>query len=302
MDDLRRIDLNLLLALHALLEEQHVSRAALRLNRSQPAVSHALAQLRGHFDDPLLVRSGGRLELTARAKQLQRPLAEALGKLNGLLSTSLFDPGKARREFRLGLSDYAARIVLPGLMRRMRSQAPGVDLAVTQGASREALIGRLIDGDLDIALGIFPDAPPDVRVRALFEDRFVCVADRESVADSKQMTFEDWLARPHVKHSLRPDAVDEVDKALLASGRKRRIALALPHWSTALELIEGTDLILTIANRAVMDLANHPRLMQFHPPLSLSAFTYQQAWHVRRDSDAGHAWLRQSIAECAAFQ
>src|SRR5436309_288049 len=118
MDDLRRIDLNLLLTLHALLTEQHVTRAAVRLHKSQPAVSHALAQLRDIFDDPLLVRRENGLTLTARARDLLGPLDDALGQLNGLVGESTFDAAHARRCFRLALSDYGARSVLPALMRR----------------------------------------------------------------------------------------------------------------------------------------------------------------------------------------
>ena len=123
MDDLRRIDLNLLLTLHALLTEQHVTRAAVRLHKSQPAVSHALAQLRDIFDDPLLVRRENGLTLTARARDLLGPLDDALGQLNGLVGESTFDAAHARRCFRLALSDYGARSVLPALMRRLRREA-----------------------------------------------------------------------------------------------------------------------------------------------------------------------------------
>ena len=98
MDDLRRIDLNLLLTLHALLAEQHVSRAALRLHRSQPAVSHALAQLREIFADPLLVRRGGRLQPTARALELAQPLREALQQLDALLSSCLLYTSPSPRD------------------------------------------------------------------------------------------------------------------------------------------------------------------------------------------------------------
>ena len=157
MDELRRIDLNLLVTLQALLAERHVTRAAVRLNKSQPAVSHALAQLRKHFDDPLLVRREKGLTLTAKAQQLAEPLDQALDGLNCLLAMPDFDPSKASRRFRLALSDYAARIMLPHLARHLRSAAPGIDLAVSQGSSREALIGQLVDGEIDLALSIFSD-------------------------------------------------------------------------------------------------------------------------------------------------
>jgi DNA-binding transcriptional LysR family regulator len=298
MDELRRIDLNLLLALNALLEEMHVTRAARRLNRSQPAVSQALAQLRAYFDDPLLIRHGGRFELTVRARQLQRPLSEALVQLSGLLSKTPFNPSEVRREFRIAMSDYASHIVLPPLMRHLRIQAPGIQLAIVQGRSREAMVGQLLDGDIDIALGVFDSAPAEVQVQPLFEDTFVCVVDAKVMAGA-EMGLEDWLARPHVMLALRPDAVDEIDGVLKAMNRERFIALALPHWSAALEVIRDTDLILTVAARAARDLAAYPTLKSFAVPLPLPPLTYQQAWHKRRVPDPGHEWLRRTIAMCS---
>ncbi|WPJ98802.1 LysR family transcriptional regulator [Pseudomonas putida] len=298
MDELRKIDLNLLLALHALLSERHVTRAALRLHRSQPAVSHALAQLRKHFDDPLLVRQGGGMALTARAQSLAQPLQDALSNLDSLLATPLFEPARAQRRFRLSLSDYASRIILPHLLRHLRQVAPGVDLAISQ-ASRETMLAQLLDGELDLALGLFPELPQDITAQPLFADRFISVADRQVLPASGGMALEDWLARPHVLMAMRPDAFDEIERALAARGLQRRIALALPHWSAAVEVLAGTDLILTVASRAVGSLRQHRTLRQFTPPLAIPSFDYQQAWHKRKDSDPGHRWLRETVRACS---
>lgn len=294
MDDLRRIDLNLLMTLHALLEEEHVTRAAVRLNKSQPAVSHALSQLRAHFDDQLLIRREGKLAMTAKARRLQRPLRDALLQLNGLMSNDGFDPVTAKRQFRLGMSDYAARTILPSLVRLLRVEAPGIDLGIVQGTSRESMIAQLVDGDLDLAMGIFPDTPPDIHVQGLFEDQFICVADSNVVPQGKSLTFEDWLSRPHVMLALRPDAIDEIDLVLARKHVARRNALAMPHWSAAIDLLVGTDLVLTVASRAVSNA--RPGLTVFSPPLEIPPFTYHCAWHARRDGDFGHGWLRQVIA------
>lgn len=296
MDELRRIDLNLLLTLHALLAERHVTRAALRLHKSQPAVSHSLAQLREHFNDPLLVRQHGKLELTARANSLWQPLSEALGNLNSLLGTPQFDPLQAQRRFRLSLSDYAARLVMPDLMRYVRNHAPGFDFAISQ-ASRNAMLVQLADGELDLALGIFPELPQGIQVEMLFEEDFVCLADKSAIPAKGGLSLEEWLARPHVMLALRPDAHDEIERALAAKGLKRRIAVALPHWSAAVELLQGTDLVLTIARRAVGPQRSFRELRQFAPPrqLQLPKMAYQQAWHTRKDNDPALSWLRQVV-------
>lgn len=301
MDDLRRIDLNLLLTLHALLAEQHVSRAALRLHRSQPAVSHALAQLREIFADPLLVRRGGRLQPTARALELAQPLQDALQQLDALLNSPGFDPTRARRSFRLAMSDYGARVVLPRLMRGLREDAPEVDLVVTQG-SREAMLSQLFDGEIDLALGVFPTLAAPLRAETLFEERFACLADRDSLPARGGLTLAQWLARPHVLVAVRPGADNEIDLALAALGEQRRVALALPHWTAATEVIAGTDLLLTVARRSLAGRLSLRGLRCFEPPLPIRAFNFQQAWHERREGDAAHRWLRDRVMQACQLE
>lgn len=300
MDELRRIDLNLLLALHALLAEQHVTRAALRLHKSQPAVSHALAQLRDILGDPLLVRRGGRMVLTPRAQELAPPLQEALGQLNALLQAPAFDPSLAVRRVRLALSDYAAHLVLPALVRRLRREAPGIDLAIGQ-AGREAMLAQLVDGEIDLALGVFPDAPAGIRLQTLFEEHFVSAADAGTLPARGGLPLEDWLTRPHVLVAVRPEADDEIDLALAAQGLRRHVALVLPHWRAATEVLAGTDLLLTVASRSLAPLRrgrHRPCVRAFAPPLALPRFAFQQAWHLRRETDPAHAWFRRTVWDC----
>lgn len=301
MDELRRIDLNLLLTLHALLTEKHVTRAAVRLHRSQPAVSHALAQLRSLFDDPLLMRKGGKMALTVRAQTLLPSLERALSELNDLVGAPEFDPLTARRTFRVAMSDYAARIVLPLLVSFLRRAAPGFDIAISQ-ASREMMLTQLEDGELDLALGIFPDARGEIQREELFPEQFICLADREYLPNGRDLTLEEWLEKPHVMLGLKPDSVDEIEKALAAKGLKRHICIALPHWSAAVRLLPGTDLVLTVASRSVSPERYHESLCRFSPPIELPGFSYVQAWHVRKDRDPAHQWLRNAVRNsCERF-
>lgn len=296
MDDLRRIDLNLLLTLHALLSEKHVTRAATRLHKSQPAVSHALAQLRRLFDDVLLVRHGGSMVLTARAQSLVQPLESALAQLNSLVQAPVFDPSLVTRRFQLALSDYAARLVLPCLVQRLRQQAPGVELAISQG-SREAMLAQLLDGEIDLALGVFVQHAARIRTQTLFEEHFVSIADRQTLPANQRLSREAWLARHHVLVALRPDTANEIDRALASQGLSRHVAIVLPHWGAAIDLLAGTDLVLTVASRSLDRSSVHPGLCQFPPPVALPQFAFQQAWHARRDADAAHLWLRNLIAQ-----
>lgn len=156
--DLRRIDLNLLVVLDALLRERNVSRAAERLAMTQPAVSHALSRLRDLLGDPLLVRVGNEMRLTARAKTLLGPLTEALARVRDVVLPGTFDPAFCRRTFRLAMSDYGSALVLPALLRKIRATAPSVDLFVVKGGRLETL-RQVAESEVDGATGVFPMLP-----------------------------------------------------------------------------------------------------------------------------------------------
>jgi len=301
MNNLRAIDLNLLVVLEALLAERHISRAALRLHLSQPAVSHALGRLRQLLDDPLLVRGQGGLVLTARAHELSGPLAEALAQVRILLGPSGFQPSSARRTFRLAMSDYGAMVVLPRLLRAVRKAAPGIDLLVTQ-ASREAMIAKVADGEIDAALGVFANPPEGVRAQTLFEDNYACAVDAATVRDSGRLDQVAYLARSHVLVATHSERVDAIDSAVAKLGGRRKIACVLPHWSVAPALIAGTNLVLTTARRSLAALEEDPRFAVFDPPFALPGLSFSMIWHERAEADPGHMWLRERVVAASAGQ
>ncbi len=289
MNDLRRIDLNLLVILDALLTEQHVTRAAERLHLSQPAVSHALARLRDVLDDPLLVRQGGTLVPTARALELATPLAEALAQVQALLAPNQFDPASAKRRFRVAMSDYSAAIFLPSLVRTLRREAPGIDLQIVQ-TSREGMVDGILNGDLDLAAGVFPDIPGELRTTALFDEHYTCLIDRDSLPDNATLDLPTYLARPHVLLEMRGSGTPEIERALRAIRQRRHVAISLPHWGVAPQLIQGTDLILTVSARGVQNV-DHRQLLTLPPPFAIPSFAFELAWHARRGGDTGLQWL-----------
>ncbi|MGY2288084.1 LysR family transcriptional regulator [Pseudomonas gingeri] len=298
MNDLRRIDLNLLVILDALLAEQHVTRAAERLHLSQPAVSHALGRLRDLLGDPLLVRVGGGLVPTARALELALPLRDALGRVQDLLAPQGFDPASARRTFRLAMSDYGAALLLPGLVRVLRREAPGIDLQITQ-ASREGMLELLLNGDIDAATGVFPDFSPELRSAHLFSEHYACLVDRDSLSAGGGLDLSDYLARPHVLLEMRGSGTAEIERALSAMHQRRRVALSLPHWSVAPQLIAGTDLILTVASRNLRHI-DQERLVVVPPPFEIAPFDFIFVWHQRRDGDQALGWLRERLRTVVA--
>jgi DNA-binding transcriptional LysR family regulator len=298
MNDLRRIDLNLLVILDALLSEQHVTRAAERLHLSQPAVSHALARLRDLLGDPLLVRAGASLVPTPRALELMVPLGEVLAQVQSLLAPNAFDPATAKRTFRLAMSDYGAAILLPGLIRTLRREAPGIDLQISH-ASREGMLEGVLNGEIDAAAGVFPEMPNELRSTPLFEEHYVCLLDRNSLADARVLELRTYLSRPHVLLEMRGSGTPEIERALTRLRERRRVAVSLPHWSVAPHFISGTDLILTVASRALRDI-DEQSLIIVPPPFDIPSFTFVLAWHKRRGSDQALIWLNAQIERASA--
>jgi DNA-binding transcriptional LysR family regulator len=301
MHSLRSIDLNLLTVLDALLTERHVTRASEQLGMSQPAVSHALSRLRQMFDDPLFVRGPTGLVPTARALALTGPLRHALDHVRSMVVVPQFDPGASTICFRLAMSDYGAALILPRLLAYLRANAPGIELIVIQD-SREEMARRVADGELDLAIGVFPSLAPDLRSSLILEERFQCLVDRDNPRLRRgRLSLEEYLAAPHVLVSVRGEPVGEVESALADLGRSRRVVAILPHFNVAPNVIVGTDLVLTLASRGLAACTADERLLILDPPFRIPAFTIVQVWHARNDASQALQWLRSligKVAEC----
>ncbi|CAB3741401.1 PCP degradation transcriptional activation protein [Achromobacter ruhlandii] len=294
-NNLRTIDLNLLVVLDALLHERHLTRAAARLPMSQPAMSHALARLRLLLGDPLFHRTRSGLRPTPHALALEAPLREVLAQVRRLLAGAVFEPGASRRVFRLAMSDYGASVALPPLMRCLRRDAPGIDLEISY-ASRSGMIAGVADGQLDLALAVFGETPADIRRAVLFHEGFVCAAD---AGQGVPATLDGYLARPHVLVAASQDQrAAEVDAALARLGHARRVALRLPHWTAAPAALAGTDLVLTVARRT-LDPAP-PGVAVAPVPFPIAPLAFEMIWHERADGDAGLGWLRGLLSQVLA--
>lgn len=299
MNNLRAIDLNLLVVLEVLLTERHVSRAAQQLHMSQPAVSHALNRLRYLLDDELLVRGDGGFQLTSRALALIEPVQEVLSRVRGIVGPAHFDPAQACQRFRIAMSDYGAAILLPGLLARLRQSAPGIDIVLVQ-ASREQMLAQVMAGELDLALGVFPTLPQPLRSSLLFEEHFVCVADKtHPLVRKKNITLDDYLAQPHLLVSVQGESSGEVETVLAERGLQRRIAAIMPHFLLAPQAVVGTDLLLTIASRVVARQCDTHALQQLILPFTVPSFSFVQVWHGRNEDKSGHSWLRGQINDSA---
>ena len=294
---LGNIDLNLLVVLDALLTEKHVTRTGARLHLSQPAISHSLSKLRVLLDDPILIRQGSEVVLSALAQNLQAPLKEILSQIEILLGKSIdFVPANSHRTFRLAMSDYGAAIVLPKLLRQLRAEAPNTTLVVTQD-SRHGMLEQIAQGKIDLALGVFPNLSADISSEVLFEETFSCLLDRSTLPANGQLDLDNYLLRPHISVSVDGCSNGEIDRLLRDEGLQRRIAVSVPHWRTAPSMISNTDLILTVATRTLDNALLDEELVSLSPPLPIPPFPFVQLWHNRFGEDPAHRWLREQVRQ-----
>ncbi len=298
--DLAGIDLNLLVVLDALLTECHVTRAARRVGLSQPATSHALARLRRLLEDPLLVRGpGGGLVLTSRAALLAPALRSALeGVAATLRGPPAFDPSTARHEIRIATADYAELVLLPRLAARLGREAPGVDL---WSSDIPHDVGeRLAAGAIDLILQVRGRSRyAGLYERPLFDETFHCVVRASHPIADKRLTLARYLALSHLLIAPRGQPGGVVDDALAALGKRRRVAMAVPHFLVAPHIVRESDLILTLATRLARLFAEPLELTVLRPPIALPSFTVSMMWHERAHHDPAHRWLREQIAAVA---
>ncbi|AIM21911.1 LysR family transcriptional regulator [Serratia sp. SCBI] len=270
MNNLRRLDLNLLVTLDALLAEHNVTRAAQRLNFSQPAVSVHLAKLRAIFDDPLLLPGPRGMRPTARAEQLREPLRQALAALElAVTPATPFDPAVATDTWRAAAFDYGeSTIVLPAL-NGLRTAAPGTRLAVLETApSRIAKLAE--QGEIDLAFHTREGAPPGLRQRTLFSERYVLVGRIGHPKLHENLTLAQFCRLEQVMVS--PDGggfYGITDRALADVGLTRRVVLSVPHFLFVISVLTQSDLVAMLPERLVR---NQPLLQQLEPPLAVPGF------------------------------
>jgi len=294
------LDLNLLVLLDALLAERNVTRAARRVGLTQSAASHALARLRDHFGDPLLVKAGGRMVLTARARQLEAPIRDALEALDGALrGARAFEPRRARRTFTIAMTDYLGAIMLPPLYARIAGAAPGVDLRI--GSIVRDVEAALASDEIDlvVTMAALPAPPPAIYQQRLFEERYVCVMRRGHPAASRPLDLAAYCALDHALIAPR-GGPGIVDRMLEARGLARRVAVRIAHSLVAPHLIAASDLVITVVERLARSYAALLPLEIAPLPLDVPAPACWQRWHERDQRDPAHAWLRGVVAEVAA--
>jgi DNA-binding transcriptional LysR family regulator len=293
--NLNSLDLNLLVALDALLKEANVSRAAMRIGLSQPAASHALQRLRDLIGDPLLVRTGARMELTPRALGLRAPLAQALDQVRSLFVSDAFDAARSERQFRLMMPDLAVELLMPPLMEKITQAAPNVrtDVVPWRGPSIFAAeFARTID--LVISIG---NAFKGFHRQLLYTGSDALAVRRGHNIGVKLKRRDAFLDARHVAVIIRGQNEDLIDGWLQSKGIERKIALVVPGYLEALHVAARTDLVAFVPRRLISALSRQLSLATIAPPLDPGIDEQFMFYPTRAQMDPASIWLRRLMLQ-----
>jgi DNA-binding transcriptional LysR family regulator len=308
---LRTFDLNLLKVFDVVMAERSLTRAAHLLALTQPAVSNAVRRLREALGDELLVRKGRGLEPTARALELWPAVRDTLARLQTSLAPSVFEPATSSTTFVLTLADATAAELMPGLLERITTQAPGVSLRMVPLTTRDPR--RLLDeGQVDLAVGHFPAVLADLTARAqagesvaflhhrLFAGDYVCVMRKGHPLASGALTLTEYCAARHMLVSFSGRAYGFVDEALATLKHSRRVVLTVNQFFTAGKVVARSDLLTVLPRHFVNVTGFADQLVLRELPFSVPPIQVDALWHERKNGSSAHAWLRAQVIDLSA--
>jgi len=307
----RTLDLNLMRVFDAIMAEQSLTRAAITLSLTQPAVSNALRRLREHLGDDLLVREGQKLVPTARAKSLWPSVRDALNGLELALSPEEFEPQSSVTSFVLTMSDATSAELIPSLSKIFEQDAPNASLRVIPLTTRDPR-SLLLDGHADFAVGYFPGVLADLSAQThsdeplrfehlrLFEGEYVCVMRKDHPLSSSPLSLERFCNARHMLVSYSGRSFGFVDEALASMGRKRRVVVTVNQFATAGRVVLSTDLITVLPRHFVQvaGLQNDVCLMDL--PIKLPPVHIDLLWLKPNGTRARHLWLKETLMRASS--
>lgn len=295
------VDSHLLRVLVTLVNECNVSRTAVRLNQSQPAISTALKRLREIFDDPLLVRERGRMVPTDRALVLRDQARRALAEIDAMQAgADCFEPASSTQTFKLGSPDFLVSSFLTGVVRRLRDGAPRARLVVQPLSTGFDYESALASGELDVVIGNWPQPPPHLHLSILLEDDVVCLLGRDDPRAAAGLTQAQYLAARHIVPLPYSQGQRGVVETHLAGLRLQRDAcIVVPYFEMAPRLLVGTDLVFTTARHFAAHYAQLLPLAVCDAPFDFPRMRFYQLWHERSHLAAPQRWFRGLLLEAA---
>ncbi len=294
--NLQKMDLNLFLVFDVIYETGNLTRAAQKLNKTQPAISNALSRMRGIVGDPLFIHAGKRMNPTPRAEELIEPVRAALALMHETLDPVInFDPVKSKRMIRISAGDIAETVILPEFIKRLRSEAPLVSLQVYQIHRRE-LSAKILANEVDFAVDIPMALEGDICQMPLLSDHQVCaISTKHQLAKKHELTLEEYLTAGHIHVSYRRRGGGVADLGLGKIGKSRNRVVRLQHHQAAFAMLEESDLILSAPSRlaALYPCRTFPLPFEA-PPLDLQLY-----WHAAAQNIAFNRWARELLMNVA---
>ncbi|GGD35403.1 LysR family transcriptional regulator [Franconibacter pulveris 1160] len=296
-NDFRKIDLNLLIAFAVLFREQSVSLAADKLHLGQPAVSGALSRLREMFDDPLFVRSGHRMQPTARAQALHSELMPLLEQLqSALFQQAEFHPQQANATITLGMTDWVEMWLMPQLIPALRDAAPGLRLNVV-ASDPFTDAQRLEGGELDMAISVAQASARWQEREALTQMPFVTLWHPEQITLNAPLSLESYAAHPHLLVTYREASSSQIDTLLAKQGRRRTVCYTTPHFAALPGLLRQMPALATVPAGLSENWQRSWGLAASPVPLDVPCIEVAMLWHQRHNSDPALMWLREFIRQ-----
>ena len=314
-----RTDLNLLKVFDAVYEERNLVLAGKRLNLTQSAVSHALGRLREVVGDELFVRTGKGMAPTARAVAMAPHLQDSLHRIETALGVQPFSPEASTRRFVIAANDHVTAVIVAPLSRVLRDVAPGVDLVI-RPSTRLDLAEQIDLGRINMAIGIFSQVPPRLNSRTVMSQGEAILMRKGHPASRRRLTLQDLAKYPLVTLSVGGQEEGAVDGFIMERGLARqsemfdrhaleealrgakaqpRLRVTVPHSLAIPELLAETDMLSIVPATLAMALAKGGQLLRREPPYRAQVSTIRAVWHGRDERDAGHAWLRETVATTA---
>lgn len=291
---MQSIDLNLLVALDALLTEESVTRAAQRLNVGVPVMSRTLSRIRDLLGDPVLVRAGRNLALTSRALELRgRVHTVVQGAQDLLRASSGVTLGQLKRTFTIRACDSVYGTIEAPMFELMARVAPGITLRFLPEGEED--VGALRTGTVDIDIGVAGPLGPEIRIQTLFRDNFVGVARAGHSLLSGEVTAQRFAECRHVSLSRRGRTRGPIDLALKKKGLERQVVLAVPTGFAAVQMAALSDLVAAVPQTFAMCVKDRFDVCVFSLPVPTPPLVISQAWHPRFDTDHSHRWLRECV-------
>lgn len=298
MSAVSELDLNLLYVLVALDESRSVSGAAVKLGKSQPAVSSALARLREFFNDPLFVRSGNHMQPTPRALSLVESARFVLSRVGtDIVAAPTFDPASSPQTISLALSDVGEVVFLPTLLKRLRQLAPRATVRSISSPASGVAAG-LESGDIDLALGYFPDLKKhNFFQQTLFSDTFASLLRADHPVGANKLTLKQYLQLEHVVVRAESRTEEVIERYLARKKMRRQVVLTTPHFSSAPIIVAQSDLIVTIPEPLARYFSRvSAQLRVVGLPFAPPRIDLKQSWHRKFHHDQRNRWLRSVVA------